>query len=190
MPIDRNLIKAEVATYARVLLEAAQGEDKVFEINAQLGEALHAIRGSMNLRDALEDKSTPAEVRSNIVKEVFKDYDVALVSTLALMAERDFIGYLSRVCEAYDLAAEDATNSVVVDVTTAVELTDELRGKLKKKLSTQYDGKDVVLQEHVDKSILGGIVMSAHGKRIDASVTSQLENARLVLSTVPAGGER
>jgi len=35
---------------------------------------------------------------------------------------------------------------------------------------------------------MGGIVMSAHGKRIDASIQSQLEQARVVLSTV-SGGE-
>lgn len=190
MPIDRNLIKAQVATYAQVLLEAAKSEDKVFDVNAELDDALRIIRGSMDLRDALDDKTTPSEVRAGIVREIFKDFDAALVATLALMAERGFIGHLSRVCEAYTLAAEEATNSVVVDVTTAVALTDELRETLKKKMSAQFNGRTVVLQERVDKTILGGIVMSAHGKRIDASVTSQLENARIVLSTVPAGGER
>lgn len=189
MPINRILIKAQVATYANVLLEAARNKGNIFEVNSQLEQALHTIRGNMNLRDALADTTTPAEVRANIVKEIFKDFDPALIKALALMAEREFIDHLSRVCEAYTLAAEEATDSIVIDVTTAVELNDELRTKLKDRLSAQYDGKDIVLQEHVDKSILGGIIMSAHGKLIDASVISQLENARLVLSTVPAGGE-
>ncbi|MGN0035310.1 MAG: ATP synthase F1 subunit delta [Coriobacteriales bacterium] len=190
MPTNRNLIKAQVATYAEVLLEAARNEGRVFEINAQLEEALHTIRGSMELRDALRDSTIPAEARTKIVKGVFKDFDPALVNTLAVIVERDFVDNLSQVCEAYTLRAEEASGAVVVDVSTAVELTDELRETLKKKLSANFDGKDIVLQEHVDKSILGGIILSAHGKRIDASVTSQLERARLVLSTEPAGGER
>ena len=37
--------------------------------------------------------------------------------------------------------------------------------------------------------IIGGIVISTHGHRIDASIASQLESARLVLSTAPTGGE-
>lgn len=190
MPTNRNLIKAEVATYAKVLLQAAQAENKVFEVNAQLHEALSTIRGHMDLHDALEDASQAPETRSAIVKGVFKGYDEALVSVLALMAERGFIDRLSRVCEAYTDAAEEATDSVVVDVTTAVALTDELRETIKNKLSAQYGNKTIVLQEHVDKSILGGLIMSAHGKRIDASIVSQLERARLVLSTVPSGGDR
>ena len=110
MPINRILIKAQVATYANVLLEAARNKGNIFEVNSQLEQALHTIRGNMNLRDALADTTTPAEVRANIVKEIFKDFDPALIKALALMAEREFIDHLSRVCEAYTLAAEEATD--------------------------------------------------------------------------------
>ena len=38
-------------------------------------------------------------------------------------------------------------------------------------------------------SLIGGILMSANGKRIDASMTSQLEAARNVLKQSTDGGE-
>jgi len=68
----------------------------------------------------------------------------------------------------------------VVDVTTAVALDDHLREIITKKASTEL-GKNVVLNEHVDKSMLGGIIMSTKDERIDASLLSQIENARNVL---------
>ena len=37
--------------------------------------------------------------------------------------------------------------------------------------------------------ILGGIIMSTNGKRIDASVASELEHARIVLKEENDGGE-
>jgi len=122
------------------------------------------------------------------VREVFREYDACLVAVLAVMAERGDMDLLSRVCEEYVSLAEEATGTVMVDVTTVVALTDELRAAIRKKLSAGFEGKDVVLREHIDRSILGGIVMSAHGKRIDASASTQLEQARVVLSTV-SGGE-
>ena len=76
---------------------------------------------------------------------------------------------------------------VAVDVTTAVELSDALRESISAKLAADL-GKGVVLRETVDPSIIGGIVISTHGHRIDASLASQLENARLVLSA-HTGGE-
>ncbi len=189
MPTDRNLVKKEIATYASVLLEAARTAGKVFEVDAQLSDALSAVRSSMDLRNALEDMTFAPETRSAIVRELFSGFEPCLVSVLAVMAERGEIGLLSRVSEAYNLAAEDATKTAVVEITTAVALTDELRETIKKKLSAEFGGLDIVTRERVDKSIIGGIIMGAHGKRIDASIVSQLENARLALSTVPTGGE-
>ena len=190
MPTNRTLIKMEIATYANVLLEAAKNAGNVFEVNAQLVSALSIIRENMDLRSALEDMTFDAATRSGIVKEIFEDYDSSLVTMLALMAERGDIAQLARVCDVYNLAAEEDTKTMVVDVTTVVALTDELRETIKRKLSAENGGREIVLREHIDPAILGGIVMGAHGKRIDASVLSQLEVARGVLSTVPGGGER
>ena len=74
----------------------------------------------------------------------------------------------------------DKLNLCVVEVVTAVELDDHLREVIKKKADQEL-GKNVVLEERVDKSILGGIIMSANGQRIDASVLTQIENARETL---------
>ena len=190
MPTDRNLIKKEIATYAKALLEAAQGSDSVFAVEAQLAKALDVVRSHMKLKETLADSTLDGSVRSAIVQEVFADFDPALKAVLGLIAERGDMGLLSRISEEYTLAAEEATDTVVVDTTTVVALTDELREIIKKKLSADFKGKNIVLREHVDPSILGGIIMSAHGNRVDASIASQLENARRVLSTVPNGGER
>ena len=73
-------------------------------------------------------------------------------------------------------------------MTTVVALDDHLREVIRNK--TQADlGKNVVLREHIDESLLGGLIMSVGGKRIDASVASQLENARTVLKHTTDGGE-
>ena len=42
-------------------------------------------------------------------------------------------------------------------------------------------GKTVMLNERVDKSILGGIIMSTKDERIDASLLTQVEKTREAL---------
>ena len=75
-----------------------------------------------------------------------------------------------------------------MDVTTAVPLDDHLRDVISKKLSADL-GHGVRLNESVDASILGGFIISTHGKRMDASVKTQLNHARQVLKTASTGGE-
>ena len=97
------------------------------------------------------------------------------------------IGVL-RVWESYGEQVERKLNVTVVDVTTVVPLDDHLREVITKKSEADL-GTKVVLRESIDKSLIGGILMSANGKRIDASMTSQLEAARNVLKHSTDGGE-
>ena len=189
MPKDRTLIKREVTTYAEVLLDAAKAAGNALEVGGQLEEARGVIIEHPNLREALDDEALGNEARANIVKEVFKDYDPALVNTLAVMADRREMDLLHRVINEFNELAEEALNVVIIDVTTVVELDDNLREAIKSKYSAQF-GKDVMLREHIDPSIIGGIVLGAHGKRVDASVSTQLEQTRVALSSVQTGGER
>ncbi|BDE95805.1 ATP synthase F1 subunit delta [Raoultibacter timonensis] len=191
MPTNRLVIKEEVATYASVLLDAAAeagGQDAVLEVRDQAEQIVGFMRSNMDLSNALEDTSYTAEQRERIARGVFAPYDPVLVDVLAVMAERGDIALFSRVLRSYEEQIEGKLNIAVVDVTTVVPLDDSLREVIKKKAEADL-GSEVVLREHIDKSILGGIIMSANGKRIDASVLSQLESARSVLKLSTDGGE-
>ena len=187
MPTSRMLAKQVVSTYASVLFDAADTADAVDNVYTQLDAALRLARGHAPLRDAMADDAVPGERRASMAREVFAGLEPSLVSTIAVMAERSDFGLLSNVVEAFDEIAEERRGVVAVDVTTAVELSDALRESISAKLAADL-GKAVVLRETVDASIIGGIVISTHGHRLDASIASQLESARLVLSA-HTGGE-
>ena len=168
MPTNRQILKEKVATYASVLLDGAYeagGQDAVLEVRDQAERILRIARSNMDLSDALEDSSYTPEQRGQLVRNLFASSNPVLVDVLAVMAERGDFALLSRVWASYGEQLERKLNVTVVDVTT------------------------VVLREHIDKSLLGGILMSANGKRIDASVLSQLESARNVLKLSTDGGE-
>ncbi len=192
MAANRLVEREQVATYASVLLDAACEEgdkDRALTIRNELNLVTQVIRSSLGACDALSDSmKTPQELNKK-VHELFADCDPLLVEVLAVMAERQDIGKLARVCADYEEQLHNRLNVTVVDVTTAVVLTKVLRDKITKKLSADL-GTDVVLNEHVDASILGGIIMSANGRRIDASITAQLDHARSMLTKITDGGER
>lgn len=188
MPTNRMLVKQEVTTYAQCLLEAAKGADRAFEDIEDLKSARQAVVKSSQMREFLQDANVSAENKSALVKDAFAGLAPEVVSVVAVMAERGDIKLLGRVVTAYENAVEEALDMVVVDVTTAVPLDDHLRDVISTKLSADL-GRSVRLNESVDRSILGGIVMSTHGKRMDASVRTQLSHARQVLKTASTGGE-
>ena len=188
MQTSRALAKQIVATYASALFDAAAQSDSVDDVSTQLDAVVRLVRANAPLRDALRDDSVAGVQRAQMLREVLAGLHPALVDTLAVMIERDNFDLLGSLVEEYARVSEERRGIVAVDVTTAVELTDALRQSISAKLSADL-GKGVTLREKVDPAIIGGIVISTHGHRIDASVSSQLEAARVVLSTAPTGGE-
>lgn len=191
MPTNRLLVKEEVAVYTQLLMDALKGSDvqHVLDIRSQLEQMRSLLRGNADLRDALVDEEYTPEQHRQIATNVFAGFDPLAVSVLATMAERGETARFSAVVDEFCQRTEDELGITVVDVTTVVELDDDLRAFISDKLSKDL-GKKVVLREHIDPSILGGIIMSTHGKRIDASVASRLEVARNVLKESNDGGER
>ncbi|WP_261428673.1 ATP synthase F1 subunit delta [Xiamenia xianingshaonis] len=184
MPTKRELARETVATYASFLVDGANeagGQQCAVDVRNQLANILRISRSNLDLATALNEESayTP-EQKGEIVRNVFVDANPVLKEVLAVMAERGDYALLSRVWASYTEQLEKKLNVTVVDVTTVVPLDDALREQIINKTKADL-GTDVVLNEKIDKSIIGGIVMSANGRRIDASVASQLEHARNVL---------
>ncbi len=191
MPTNRLVAKETVDTYAQVLLDAANAagcQDAVLEVRDQLEVVMRALRSNIDLQVALAEKAYTPEQREELVRNVFTGMNPVLVDVLLVMSERDDLELANRVYAAFDGLIEEKLGVVVVDVTTAVPLDDALRETISNK-AAQDLGKKVVLRERVDKSILGGIIMSASGRRIDASIATQLDTARTVLKTTTDGGE-
>ncbi|MBR5259757.1 MAG: ATP synthase F1 subunit delta [Eggerthellaceae bacterium] len=191
MPTNRLVVKEQIATYAGVMYDAAYaagGQDAVLEVRNQMEQIISIMHSDMELSGALSNAGYTAEQRNGLVKAVFAECNPAFVEVLAVMAERGDADLLGRVFQAYGELLDTKLNVCVVDVTTVVALDDNLRHIITKKAEADLS-KTVVLRERIDKSILGGIIMSTGGKYIDASVVSQLNKARNVLKETTDGGE-
>ena len=123
--------------------------------------------------DRVYDNFEPLQAEASASPEV--------LSVLSAMAEHGDLDKLPQVLEMYREMIDGEKEVVGVHVTTAIPLDDELRDLIKRKCEADLES-EVFLIEHVDPSIIGGIVLSARGQRRDASVRMQLETARKVMT--------
>lgn len=190
MKINRQLTKQIIQTYAQNLFEAADVEERVFEDVKALQYCAQVIRSHHELHEALSSDILPADKRFALVQDVFSEQvSPEVAKVVGVLAEREEIELLGRVAEVYRELAEEQAQVVITEVTTAVPLDGHLRQVITDKLNKEF-GKSIHLEEKVDPSIIGGVIINAQGKRIDASIASQLIHARTVLSkSVSIGGE-
>ncbi len=182
MATNRLAEKDRVDVYANTLFDsvASQGEAQAVDIRNQISSIRALIYENIDLVNSLETTDYTGEQRYEIAKSVFADSDPALREVLAVMAEMRDMELLARVYHAYEEIMFEKLHVCVIDVTTYVELDDNLRQQIREKAEADL-GCKAVLNESIDKSILGGIIMSARGMRIDASILSQLNSARHTL---------
>lgn len=121
------------------------------------------------------------------VKHVLKFSPEVLETITAMQGEDDF-DLLDKVYSEYKGLLDKSDDTVSVYVTTAVPMDDEMRERVREKCRKDFDAP-VYLVEHVDPSILGGIILEAKGHRRDASVKAQLINVRKKLSSANMGGD-
>lgn len=186
---NRHVINETIAAYANAAIDGAQaagGRDAVVEVRNQMLQILEVMATNIELRLSLDDESYTGEQRESIARNVFDGFNPILVELLEVMASRQDAALFRRVCAQYEELIETKLNFNVVDVTTVVDLDDNLRTVITNKAESDL-GRDVVLVEHIDPSIKGGIILSTRGRYVDASVRSQLDKARIVLKQKDGG---
>lgn len=188
MPTSRALFAKTADVYARTLFEGAMADGSVDVADESLHTIAATIRSHNDLRWTLGDPFVPGDAKRAILREVFADQNPLAVEVVATMAERDNLDVLADAVSDYERIAEAERGVAVLEVTTAVQLTEQVRASLVERLSAEV-GKPVSLRERVDASILGGIIVNRSGRVLDASVSSQLAAARRVLSSAATGGE-
>ena len=184
MPTNRLIVKEQIATYTKLLFEAAKNEgdpEYVLHVCGNAKSMVKAVRGNAELESALKDPGYTPEQKAKLIRGVFGDVaEPVLVNTVAVMAERGEMNLLPRVTEQLEDRISDELNLIIIDVVTAVELDDNLRDLIKQKAAKEL-GKKAVLHETIDKSLLGGIIMSTKDERLDASLLTQVEKTREAL---------
>ena len=130
----------------------------------------------------LASPSIPLSERLGAVESAFAAIlPEHVVSFLMLLCEKGRMDCFDTCVQEYDslLAASEHISNA--RVTSATELTNEEKEKLKAKLESFYKGK-VHIEYCVDKALLGGLVVKVDGKIMDGSLRHRLHDVKEVIS--------
>jgi F-type H+-transporting ATPase subunit delta len=183
MKTNRLVTNAKIDAYTAAIVDNVEkqyGRDELANVRNQLNLLVYQTRSNPKFLQLIKEENLPGEQLSAIVKEVFDGFNPVLVDVLGVMGENHDLRLAPRVVHAFESQVSEKFNLVVVDVDTAVELDDHLRKMVADKVKAEL-GKDAILNERINKDMLGGIVMTVQGKRVDASVRAQLDKARIQL---------
>ena len=162
-------------SYAKALFELAKERHQTNVVAHELGGVIEAVGSEPTL---LQFLARPGIARANkraVADEIAQRLGVSKLvrDFVALVADHGRGEQLPDVADAYrDLVDADA-GRVRARVRSAVALTEQERSTLASRLGTAL-GKTVVVEDRVDRELLGGLVAEVGSLVADGSLDGQL----------------
>jgi F-type H+-transporting ATPase subunit delta len=167
-----------VSTYAEALFEAAQERDELEGVLEDLQEFKKALEESEELRLFFYGGQVPEREKRRAIDALTEGMALSSRNFLKILSDNGREEILEEVLLRYEKLVKEHLGRVEVEVTTAVELTDEELDRIKERLGRSLEGRDVILQTSVDPNILGGAVFRFGGRMVDSSVRGRLQGLR------------
>ncbi len=177
------LLNSVTTPYAEALLQVVIENDQTEEMVKEVKQLLSLINDSPDLEKTLSSPVLETDTKKKIIVEIFSEkINSSLLNFLKLLADRQRIGIVTSILDRFLEIYRENSNISLATVTSAVELTDDQKGLITKKIIKIAGTEKLELVTKIDPSLIGGFVASVGSKVIDASLASQIRKLGLSLS--------
>lgn len=178
--------------YAQALFEVGEETQTTSELYQELSELVDIFNENKDLYNFLKSPLIGREDKKNVMQNIFKNQlSNSMNNFLKLVIDKDRISAIENMKESYKSLLNDKNNILEGTAITAVKLSEKeikdleknLSIKLEKNLSIKYN-KNVTLNNIVDETILGGVLVKLGNEEIDGTVRTRLSKMKNQLSQV------
>jgi F-type H+-transporting ATPase subunit delta len=177
----RTLAAALERQGVRSQLMVAERQGNLEETEDELFRFARVVESTPEIRDALSDRGAELSTRRQLVEDLLQgkvsDTTLVLAKRAVGARERTF----AHTMEGFVTLAAEQKNRVVATVRVATPLSSEQRARLQTALSRQA-GREVMIQEIVDREVLGGVRVELGDEVIEGTVAGRVESARRLFS--------
>lgn len=164
--------------YASALFELCCERDCLAEIFDEMGQTGEILDKNEEFLTLLSSPLVSAEDKHDVLNKTFKGRVSELFfDFLCVVTDKGRIAAFDGIFSEFRKMYNKHMNILEVRVTTAEPMSERIKQKLINKLS-DISGKTIILDERIDKALLGGIVIRYDNTEIDSSVKSKLDKIK------------
>ena len=170
--------------YARALLDVATEKGKVDEVENDLHGLADLWNGSEEVRTLIaHPKWSRARKKEILAGLLAGKADPLTIRFVELLVDNGRLGVIEQIATEYDHISDEHQQIMKATVTSFMPLNDRQRKKLAERLQGFTSRANIELEEKVDASLLGGVIVRLGSHVIDGSVSGRLRKMkeRLVL---------
>lgn len=174
-------MKTEVSMqYAKALFELANDSEKQ-EFYDTLKIINQVIEEDEEVIKVFEHPRITPDQKKEIIKNVLTNkVSDTFLNFLYVVIDHQRISNLKDIAESYKDLFDDYLNLKEVDVYTKYPLTSDQKQELRVYLAKHYN-KKIVINEHLDSSLVGGIKVVVDNEVLDATALNKLQKIKDIL---------
>ena len=170
--------------YAQALFEVGEETQTTSELYQELSELVKILNENNDFYSFLKSPLISCEDKKTVMQNVFKNQlSDSMNNFLKIVIDKDRMSAIENIKESYKGLLNDKNNVLEGTAITAVALSEEEIKDLEKNLSIKYN-KNVTLNNVVDETILGGVLVKLGNEEIDGTVRTRLSKMKNQLSQV------
>ncbi len=180
--------KAE-KVYAEAFFELCleQAPDGLKDTLAELDALKGIFDENPDFIKLLGTPTVPVGDKLDMMKEIIRDGDISELTgnLLCVLTERARMGCFDGIVKNFRASYNDHFRIAEITVTASAPLSEQLREKIRMKMS-EVTGKNVSVKEKIDPTLIGGVIIDYGSTRYDGSVRTRLSELKKELGGVIA----
>lgn len=165
-----NIITYSAQNYAEALFETGETFTSDLELIQEVMKSSH---------DFMHIMSNPAidlNVKYSILDEIFKNkIDEKVLQFVKILADKGRLGEFDEILTAYKERVNEANNVKLVEITSAIELNEDLKTRIINKLGEKLN-KKIIPAWKIDREIISGLVFKIGDDIVDTSIRNKIES--------------
>lgn len=161
--------------YAKALLQFSvekQEEQKVFE---DMNIIEKTIEQNAELKQFLISPVVRSEAKKEVLEKVFSGVSNATERLFSILTENKRISLIGQVCQSFIFQYKQYKQEQVAVVITAEPISDLLKEKVLEKAKEITKNDKIILENKIDKNLIGGFVLRIGDLQYDQSVSEKFE---------------
>jgi F-type H+-transporting ATPase subunit delta len=174
--------------YAQALFELAKQAETLDAVGVEMEQLGRTLDGSPDLMRLISSRALSRDDRAGLIDRIFKDHvDPTVYKFLHVINRKDRLASLPAITASFADRLSEQRGIIEVDAYVAQRLESAEADRVAEAIGAAL-GKQVVLHQYVDESLIGGLKVRIGDQMIDGSVATKL--AKMKRDLIAAGREK
>ncbi len=172
-------ISISAKNYANALIEVVRDKKSTFdEISKDFENVREILNMSPELREILNNPTISLQTQTDIAIDVFKsEVSIIMLDFIKILIDKKRFKEFSQIYRAYLEKLNEISNIQQVKVVSAIELSDDKKLQVIKKLEEKLN-KTIKPEWELDEDIIAGLIVQIGDNIVDMSLKNRLSKLK------------